>query len=164
MSLNVLKGYYAPMRYPSNWIANIKMFFKTWRWAYQRAKRGYADIDVWNFDDYLTQVMENGIKQLANQSYSFPGDDEFPTAESWTNYLNKIVNLLHSSREDTRTYTNIYEEDYDKWIETHGWNCDEDNPWRKAFWNRERELAALRQRDFDEAWEMIHHVFYHLWD
>lgn len=162
MSLNIFKGYYAPIKYPSNLVANIKMFFKSCKWAYQRAKQGYADKDIWGFDGYLTEIMENGIRELAANSYTYPGNEEFPTPESWTNYLNKIADLLHGSREDTDVYSNIYEGDYDKWILEHGWNSK--NPWSEAYLDREKEIQAKRQRDFDEAWNMIHHVYNRLWD
>lgn len=161
MSLNLFKDYYASMRYPSNWVANIKTFFRTCKWAYQRVKRGYADIDTWGFDDYLTEVMENGIRDLAIDIHTYPGNEEFPTPESWVNYLNKIADLLHSSREDTDVYSNIYEDDYVKWISEHGWK---NNPWSEPYLAREEEIQAKRQRDFDEAWDMIHHVYNYLWD
>lgn len=162
MSLNIFKGYYAPMKYPSSWVANIKMFFKSCKWAYQRAKRGYADRDIWSFDSYLTEIMENGIRELAANSHTYPGTREFPTPESWASYLSKIADLLHNSREDTDAYSNIYEADYVKWILEHGLNSK--NPWSEAYLVREKEIQAKRQHDFDEAWDMIHHVYNHLWD
>ena len=157
MSLNIFKNYYLPMRYPSNWVTNIKIFFKSCKWAYQRVKRGYADKDIWGFNGYLTEIMENSIRELAANSHTYPGT----TPESWGNYLSKIADLLHNSREDTNVYSNIYEADYDKWISEHGWNK---NPWREAYLAREKEIQAKRQHDFDEAWDMIHHVYNHLWD
>ena len=61
---NVFKQYYCPWRYPSNWIKNIRLFFRRYKWAYQRAKRGYADCDIWNFDSYLEKIISKGLREL----------------------------------------------------------------------------------------------------
>lgn len=32
--LNVFKQLYCPWKYPSNWIKNITLFFRQFKWAY----------------------------------------------------------------------------------------------------------------------------------
>ena len=43
--LNIFKGGYMPW-YPCNWWKNICYFFRTIKWGWQRATRGYSDYDT----------------------------------------------------------------------------------------------------------------------
>ena len=45
--LNIFTGGYMPW-YPRNWFDNIKHFFHTIKWGWQRATKGYSDYDgIW---------------------------------------------------------------------------------------------------------------------
>ena len=63
---------YAPMRYPSNWLKNIKWFFKSFKYAAQRARRGYADCDLWDLDSYLTGLIAQALEDFAENMNGYP--------------------------------------------------------------------------------------------
>jgi hypothetical protein len=63
---------------------------------YQRATRGWADCDTWNFDDYLTRVASEGIVYLAEHLHSHPSK---ATADGWKNTLLELAEDLRESRE-----------------------------------------------------------------
>lgn len=162
--LNVFKPDYCPWRYPSNWIKNIRLFGRQFKWAYQRITQGYCDFDWWDMDTYLTMLMADMIDELAKKSHGYPGNKEFPTPESWENYLNEIVAKLRYSLNDL---PNEYEE---AWIKT--WEnkefLQEKTPEEKEITNKflDKEISnwGLRDKALFEALDMIKHVYHNLWD
>ena len=114
-NLNVLKRWYLPWRYPSNWLKNIRHFFKSWKWAYQRVVRGYADCDVWNLDLYYSSIITGTLRKLAGSTISYPPglikkiygptDEEF-AFQAWKDYMNEIADHIDAAEaydaEDTK--------------------------------------------------------------
>lgn len=64
------------------------LFFRNFKYAYQRITRGYADIDIWDFDYYLSYIISNGAKHLADTTCSHPIDK---TYEEWQEYLREMA-------------------------------------------------------------------------
>ena len=165
--LNVFGHDYSPIRYPSNWGRNIRLFFRQFKWAYQRITRGFCDFDVWDFDYYLTSVMAQGIKHLADTTHSYPGNNEFPTYESWRDYLYEIATKLNFSLRDD--LPNEYEEE---WLK--GWEKDgldsinnrtpEEEEISRKYLEVEQKNDTLRNQALSEALDMIVHVYSALWD
>ena len=52
--LNVFNTQWCPWKYPNNWIRNARLFFRQFKWAYQRMTRGFCDFDTWDLDSYLS--------------------------------------------------------------------------------------------------------------
>ena len=52
----------------------IKDIYLNIKWFFQRGKRGYSDCDVWDFDNYLSNVIIKGLKDLHKQIHGVPGD------------------------------------------------------------------------------------------
>jgi len=61
--------------------SNIKYFI-------QRGKRGYSDQDVWNFSDYLSDVISQGVRQLIKEQHGYPNN---LTDKQWKSILRKIA-------------------------------------------------------------------------
>lgn len=64
------------------------------KWFIQRGKRGYSDYDTWSFDVYIVGVLAGGLKHLSKHAAGFPGNDEFPTWESWSDKLKEVAEVL----------------------------------------------------------------------
>ena len=64
----------------NNW-TNIK-------WRLQRVFRGYADVDVWNFDHRLMELVARHVKVLKETTHGYPPS---LTAEKWDEILGDIV-------------------------------------------------------------------------
>lgn len=61
-----------------SWYYKLKILPKRIYWFFQRGKRGYADCDTWDFDNYLTNVILGGLKNLKKHSHSAkPTEKEF---------------------------------------------------------------------------------------
>ena len=56
-------------RNPIKW---MKRFFRQWKWAYQRATRGYADCDAWDVRGWFLGVMPGMLETFAKDAHSFP--------------------------------------------------------------------------------------------
>ena len=90
-----------PWRYLSNWRRNFKSFFRCIKWSKQRIVRGYADIDVWNFDNYLYNIIIGGLNHLADHHTSIPVFFEKTidqNQDGWTNRLHETAELFEESK------------------------------------------------------------------
>lgn len=93
--------------YPIAW---AKSKFLKAKYTRQRKHRGYCDLDAWNLCDYLTSVMKNSIKQLAETHYGMPmhfleaanGDADLAYL-NYTNYLETIVEDLEIVEKEVET-------------------------------------------------------------
>ena len=59
-------------RYPSNWLDNIKWFFKSFKFAAQRVKRGYSDYDLWDIGDYITGMSAQALEEFSKIKSGYP--------------------------------------------------------------------------------------------
>jgi hypothetical protein len=81
-------------------------------WFFQRGKRGYADCDIWNFDDYLIDVISHGLRHLKQHKEGIPPeiwkkydkvndlcleDKELGASEEWNQILDKIIEGFDSA-------------------------------------------------------------------
>ena len=157
--LNVFNNIWLPWKYPPNWIRNARMFFRQVKWAYQRITRGYSDPDWWDMDTHLSKLIAQMLRKLAKDGMGYPGNEEFPTYESWENYLNEIANLLEYSNSDL---PNEYE---DAWLKTFN---DEKSPEEKEITNKylDKELDNDNKKieARKKAWAMLDPIFESLWD
>jgi len=75
--------------YPQDTIRNIK-------WFIQRGKRGFADCDIWQFDYYLSHLIENGIGRLSDVVHGIP--NSLKDLDDWKNILGKIRRSFHIAK------------------------------------------------------------------
>ena len=166
--LNVFNNIWSPWKYPSNWIRNTRMFFRQFKWAYQRITRGYSDPDYWDMDVHLSKLIAQMLRKLAQDGMGYPGNEEFPTYESWANHLNEIASLLEYSNSEL---PNEYEE---AWLNT--WDekdflktineeqSPEDKEITQKYLDKEVDNDKLKEAATQKALKMIAHIFRNLWD
>ena len=164
---NVFKYGWMSWRYPHHWWGNIKLAFRQWRWAYQRATRGYCDYDIWDFSSYLLDIMSGGLNHLADNHYGWPGTEQFPEPEDWTKYLKDMAQKFYSAKEDNDFYPAPAHDKWWKWYEEHpdkliDTKCE--NPYIDEMLDEDMINNDKRMRDFAEAWSMMGDVFWNLWD
>lgn len=93
------------------------------RASQQRAKRGYADVDVWNMDSWFLRTVSPMLKQLRKRHHGFPAsflssykpsDEESDAANAkWEGILDRMIFLLDEMDEDKCTMKNPYKKMYD---------------------------------------------------
>lgn len=162
---NILKQHYSPWRYPCNWWKNIRLFFRRYKWAYQRATRGFCDCDIWDLDGFYLNLFHDSLKELARISSGWPGNEQFPEYEDWIKYLNEMADKFYRANEWNEYYPTPEEDNWSDWCDKNGWNVnDKTNPYGKAMFEESKMNFFKRQTDFAEAWKMMGKVFFHLWD
>jgi hypothetical protein len=174
--LNIFTGGYMPW-YPRNWWDNIKYFFRTIKWGWQRATRGYSDYDTWDLDVYYSNMMIASLSQFRAETRGYPG--YMDNIEEWYEILDKIIFLLKQANEDepleeknelaewhkehleTRplTLTKV-EKDARVYVSN---NDEETEAKIKQYYKREEELYEIRTQKRKEAFDLLAEYFGHLW-
>lgn len=54
---------------------------------HQRGKRGWADIDAWDIDSHLVEVLPPMLRHVANKGISYPGRYPYDTHKKWKKAL-----------------------------------------------------------------------------
>lgn len=115
----------------------IKIFFERLKWAYQRATRGYADIDVWSIRDWFLFNIKPMLKQFKTGLHSRPG------GVSWKEYHEKLDEML--------SCLDMMEED--SAVELLRGNIMPD-----------KEKFELMVKNKNRFFELFSELFYDLWD
>lgn len=165
--LNVFNTYWCSWKYLSNWPTNFRVFFRQFKWAYQRVTKGYCDFDWWDMDTYLSQLIPDMLERFIKDGHGYPGTDEFPTTEKWNEYLQKTIDLFRYSQSEL---PNEYEEAWIKKWEEKDFDIinKEETPEEKEI--TDKYLAIENNNDkkkmvaLDEALQRVFHIFHDLWD
>lgn len=128
------------------------------RYSWQRARRGWADCDVWNVDVWFCAVAPEMLRHLANNHQGYPttfadvaGSDD-DKSERWEKVLKQIAWDLEAQAR--------YEE---KWFGKNGLYCTIDREYPKQHEQCiAEEVAAFRQ--IESGLEDFKYWFFNLWD
>ena len=154
----------------------IKDFFRDIKWRYQRAKRGYADIDVWDIDYWFMNIIPKMLTQLRDTTHGAPvltaeGATNENYFEIWKGILNKMIYLANEMNEDTCHWKNEFEEAYFESL--HNWDIfDEskrptlstDDAIGKKYYEEEKRIMKYREGCKNKFFKMFSKYFYDLWD
>lgn len=170
--LNIFTNGYMPW-YPQNWWNNIKHFFRTIKWGWQRATKGYSDYDTWNLDGYYSNMMIASLSQFRAEVIGYPG--YLGNIEEWNAILDKIIFLLkQANKDEPLEEKNELAEWYEEYLSTKTLGFtkvekinSEDDEETKAkvlqYYKREEELYNIRTQKRKEAFELLAEYFGHLW-
>jgi len=84
--LDYLESYW--YRYFWNYVSSIPLKIKSF---IQRGKRGWADEDTWDFDDYLTDIIIGGMSHLKKYIHGYPYTKKVRSLREWKRILQKII-------------------------------------------------------------------------
>ena len=102
--LNLNKNYYHYSNPFKTFFHSIKQFFYNRKMKKQRIKRGFCDMDVWEYGGWLSELLPDSLEYLANNLSGYP--DGFEDEVEWKNMLLHIVDLIRTSTPE------YYEEHY----------------------------------------------------
>jgi len=132
---------------PSDIKLNIKTFI-------QRGKRGYGDSDLWDFFDYLSDVISNGIKDLKEIQSILPtwkdSESEEVAQKRWDSILNKIIKTFKIAKKISREGF-LYHE-----------RKDIREKMRKV--SKARVISEKEWKEYQEGWKLLQKHFFSLWD
>lgn len=174
--LNIFTGGYMHW-YPRNWWENICYFFRTIKWGWQRATRGYSDYDTRDLDVYYSNMMIASLSQFRAETVGYPG--YMDSIEEWYAILDKIIFLLKQANEDEPLEeNNELAEWYKEYLDTKSFTMtvvdkvggitqrqDDEETQSKVmqYYKREEELYKIRVQKRKEAFELLAEHFGHLW-
>ena len=95
------KSYY--LTHPWKWFRDLKVGLKN---AFHRMRYGFAWVDLWNLDSYICTLLPQMLWALRDRSCAYPGTDELPTPEAYSEWLNALATIINLYNTDW-----IYEEE-----------------------------------------------------
>ncbi|MBR3439102.1 MAG: hypothetical protein IKH13_06345 [Clostridia bacterium] len=87
---------------------NIVCFFDNLKYAKQRAVRGFADCDTWDFNSYLKKLFADGLDYFAANLHSYP--ERYGSAENWEKELSRVASLVRKLDADDDERPDDYDE------------------------------------------------------
>ena len=163
------------LTHPWEWFGQLG---RNLRWAYQRMVRGYADVDVYDMDRYLTRIIPPMLRAMAsNKIGAYPGWEPYDTWEKWQTWLRQTADTVESLQEDWAETKNEYSDAYfdtldmSKTKDEHG-NViidfpNKNNPEVKELGDkwmaRVKELSDQQKQITKDVFAEIAENFYSLW-
>ena len=152
MNSNVFRNPWLFRRHPVRW---LRCFFRSFKYAWQRITRGWADCDVWEMDEYLLQILPEMLDALASRHDMECVDP---------NIFWQIAQHFMNARKDQRVQINEYQKELHATI--HSVEPEQDISRleiSQKYWARELEIKRWRIEQKDRAFDMLKEVFFDLW-
>ncbi len=145
---------------------------RTFKYFFQRGRRGWADNDVWNLDSYLAKVIYESLDNLANNLSGHPLNY---TNELWEKKLKEVSQAFKDYYEYDDNLIKRYSELEKKYnikkinilTEIDKWNANLNNPEyhiplevQKKFYEDEEKIKT----EIKERMKELINIFDYLWD
>ena len=161
---NVFKLYPHNWKRPSNWWDNIKDFFRGFKYAHQRAVKGYCDYDLFSISDWFLEVFPNMLKEFSDETYSYPYDMEEKEwgkylVEMGEHFLNACKEYEDSSPEARKEYDELYKD-----FPLELYNTKEREEKVKKYYKKVKEYDDYKQEELKKGMDMFQKRFWDLWD
>lgn len=147
----------------------FRELYYSFKYAWQRATKGYSYYDSMDMDDFLLHVIPGMLRDIANGD-AYPAVEPFDTYEKWENYCNSLADVFESLQEENWSDgRNEWQEEFDKAFEvrhpnpnlttTMDMTKEEADEICKMYFEREKELAEERQKLIENAFnELSQHL------
>lgn len=161
---NVFKLYPHNWKRPSNWWDNIKDFFRGFKYAHQRAVKGYCDYDLFSISDWFLEVFPNMLKEFSEGTHSYPYDMEEKEwgkylVEMGEHFLNACKEYEDSSPEARKEYDELYKD-----FPLELYNTKEREEKVKKYYKKVKEYDDYKQEELKKGMDMFQKRFWDLWD
>lgn len=129
--------------FSSSSIRSVGDFFRSLKWAWQRATKGYCELDAYSVSDWFLNTLYDICEYINKKRYCYPSAlfdealvhygltmDEYTRApeelrnkiekygeEKWGEILSRLTFLLREANEDTCSKVNSYEDEYHRALE-----------------------------------------------
>ena len=132
------------------------LIMKKLRFIKQRVKRGYADEDVWDMNNWFIETVVPMLKQLKQEKHGYPCD---MTEKEWDDILDEMIFNFTELDEDTCSMQNEYWEKY-----YNSPDNEEKEELRKKWLKRAEEINKYQNDCKNKAFELFSKHFWSLWD
>lgn len=134
-------------------------FYLESKYFIQRGIRGYSDRDIWGFDEYLSEVITKGLKDLKNQVHGVPcefasKDGAEIDLEGWKNVLNEIIWTFEVTQK-------INNREWWKWSYK-----ERKKKSLKKFAKKENKhiMTSEEIKRYNNGWKLLQKYYFSLWD
>lgn len=158
--LNVFTLGYDSWRRPHNWPHNIKNFFRTIKWAWQRATKGYCTWDLWDLDAHLIQLLPTALRDFKKDNIGHPAE---LTPEEWDKTIDEMID--HFEKAYLYTYSpEKYCESYDTYKATlTDINSDSHQAACDLFFKEEVKILKEGYNHLCQGMDLLKKWMPHLW-
>ena len=151
----------------------FRELYYSFKYAWQRATKGYSFYDSMDMDDFLLHTIRGMLRDIANGD-SFPGIEPFETYEKWQDYCNSLADVFESLQEENWSDGhNEWQEELDKAFEaqhpnpnlttTMDMTKEEADEICKMYFEREKELAEERQKLIEDTFAELGRNLTKMW-
>jgi len=165
--LNVFKNSYYRWCYPSCWWKNIRMFFRSFKYAYQRITKGFCDMDIWDLDNYYLNIFTGTLNYLANYHMGYPDRSPYETDEKWTKHLRETADCFYRANEMNEYYPTPASNVWWAYMKDKDFTDKKDaqaQAYSKAMATEETNNALKRKKDLEQGLDNLKDCFFDLWD
>lgn len=134
----------------------IGFFFRKVKWAWQRAKYGYCDRDLWDLDHTLGNYIASSVNKLADITHGYPHGT---TPEVWDGILRSIARNFYLGTDEDE-WGNPYEEELFKDSRDEVESREVFNKWVKVEEENYQAMQVRRQEGFN----LLQKWYTDLWD
>ena len=131
-----------------NIMFNINQPFRKIGRVIHRAKYGWNDEDVWDFDNYLAKIIIGGLTRLKKDCHSCPNEFFHENEEDECKKWKDVLDLIILGFEAHLKITNM------EYFKKYAYG---------KFYKDEEELKRL-ENQFDEGMNLFKKYFKHLWN
>lgn len=141
----------------------IKWLFRRAKYVRQRARWGFSEYDVWDFNIYLAELISAMMRYWAKHNHSYHPE---MTNEEWRATLNKIAEYFEFWNKDLPTPAYDTYRAAVKRIKNEDGSVTVEAPddLRKAWYAEEQANYELKKQKLKEGFDLLYEYYPHLWD
>lgn len=146
----------------------FRELYYSFKYAWQRATKGYSYYDSMDMDDFLLHVIPGMLRDIANGD-AYPAVEPFDTYEKWEDYCNSLADVFESLQEENWSEgRNEWQDKFDTAFTTlhpplhpnitttiEYVPTEEANKICKMYFEREKELAEERRKLLRNAYSEL---------
>ena len=152
-------AYYTVWRFFHYGWGSPRQVYREILWLFQRGRRGWADCDTWNLDDYLSRMLPGALTYLKEHKHGVPcsviepedcGEDGQPTPEGleraearWNAIMDKMI---AGFKADRKAQEGLYEDELGAYPMRRPSGVSA-YAWEKVKHDRHEAIKALTERD-----------------
>jgi len=125
------------MALPGLFISKEGKMIKAIKRFWERGRKGYCYEDLWSFDNFLSKLIANGLREFKQNCYSYPND-----IDDWEEWMATLEEMIECFDEQCRGMENV--------------DGDFMQRWHKRMDNKKQKLHR--------GLELLEKYYYDLWD